>query len=104
MTINNSKYYASNSANASDAQNNLTHNTETVTHTSNRKEKITHTRNGNFEQKIFRNRTLSVVVLTMNPGIENRIAPIGGAYQILLTPVTKEFVATLHGLTGLCSK
>ena len=50
FTINNAKYYASNSATASDAQGDLTRNLKTVTHTSNRKEKLTDTSNGNFEQ------------------------------------------------------
>ena len=49
LTINNSKYYASNSGTASDAQGNITHDPKTVTHTSNSKEKVTDTSNRNFE-------------------------------------------------------
>ena len=36
LTINDTKYYESNTATASDAQGNLTQNKETFTHTSNR--------------------------------------------------------------------
>ena len=43
LTINDAKYYESNTATTSDAQGNLTNNPET----------ITHTRNGNFEQKLL---------------------------------------------------
>ena len=50
LTINTTNYYESNTATASDAQGVLTHNPETVTHTSNDNETVTHTRNGNFEQ------------------------------------------------------
>ena len=89
LTINNSEYYASNSATASDAQGDLTRDPKTVTHTSNRKEKVTGTSNGYFEQKLLSNRTLPVVVLTMNLIIDDMIAQIGEASQTLLTPVTK---------------
>ena len=51
LTINNAKYYVSNSATASDAQVNLTHNPKTLTHISNRKETFMNTSNGNFGQK-----------------------------------------------------
>ena len=40
LTINNSKYYVSNSVTTSDAQDDLTRNLKTVTHTSNGKEKL----------------------------------------------------------------
>ena len=43
LTINDAKYYESNTATTSDAQGNLTNNPET----------ITHTRNRNFEQKLL---------------------------------------------------
>ena len=51
LTINDAKYYESNTATASDTQCNLTQNLETVTRTSKGNEKFTHTNNRNFEQK-----------------------------------------------------
>ena len=92
LTINNAKYYESKSVTASNTQVNLTHDIKTVTETRNGKEKFTDNSNGNFEQKILRNRTLSIVVLTMNLGIDDMIAPIGGSSQTLFMPATKEFV------------
>ena len=51
------------------------------------------TSNGIFHQKILSKRTLPVILPTMHPMIDNRIAPIVGASQTLSTPVTKEVVA-----------
>ena len=85
LTINDAKYYESNTSTASDAQGDLTHNPETVTPTS----------NGNFEQNILSNGTIPVVVLKMSPRIYQRIAPIVFAPQTLLTTATKEVVANM---------
>ena len=49
LTINNDEYYASNSKTASDAQGDITRDTNTVTYTRNGKEKVTDTSNGSFE-------------------------------------------------------
>ena len=46
--INDAEYYESNTATASDAQGDLTQNTERVTHTSNSNETVTYTGNRNF--------------------------------------------------------
>ena len=51
LTINDAEYYKSNTATASDAQGDITHNPETVTHTI----------NGNLEQKILSKRTIYVL-------------------------------------------
>ena len=51
FTINEVKYSVSNSATASDAQGNFTHDPKTGTNTINWKEKVTNTRNGKLEQK-----------------------------------------------------
>ena len=80
VTINEAKYYVSNLAIVSDAQDNLSRYPKTVTHTSNGKEKFKDTSNGNFKQKILSNRTLPVVLLTMNLSIDDMILPIGGDY------------------------
>ena len=93
MTINNDVYYESISATASDIQGYLTRNPKTVNHTSNRKEKFAENSHGDFEQKLLSNRTLPVVVPTMNLGICDRIAPIEGASQTLSTLATKEVIA-----------
>ena len=76
FTINDAKYYESNSGTASDTQGDFTSNPETVTHTSSKNETVTHTSNGNFEQKLLINRTIPVVLMTMNPRIDQRILPI----------------------------
>ena len=93
MKINDAKYYESDIATTNDAHGDPTHNTETVNHTSNKNETVTHTGNGYFKQKIFINRNIPVVVPEMNPRIDQRIAPLVGATQTLLTPSTKEVVA-----------
>ena len=88
MTINDTKYYESNTATASDSQGDVTRNLETVNHTSNGNEKANHISNGNFEQQILSNRTIPVVVLMVKPKIEQMIV-----LHMLFTPVTKEVVA-----------
>ena len=50
LTINNARYYESNTATASDAQGDLTRNMQTVNHTIIGNETVTHTSNGNFEK------------------------------------------------------
>ena len=88
LTINDTKYYESNTATASDSQGDVTRNPETVTHTSNGNETANHTSNGKFEQQILSNRTIPVVVLTVKPNIEQMIT-----LQMLFTPVTEEVEA-----------
>ena len=66
LTINDTRYYESNTATVSDAQVNLTHNSETFTHTCNR----------NFEQRLLIYQTIPVLTLPMNPGIYKGIAAI----------------------------
>ena len=75
LTINGTKYYESNTANASDAQGNLTSNPKTVTYTS----------NGIFEQKLLSYWIISVLHPPMNP----RNVAIKFMTQTLLTPATK---------------
>ena len=92
LTINYFDYYGSNTDTASDAQDDFTRNLETVTHTSNWNETVTHTSNRDFEQNLLSNRTVPVVFLTMNPSINQRIAPFVVAPQTLLAPATEEVV------------
>ena len=93
MTINDSKYYESNTATTSDAQSDLTRNTEKITHSSNGNETVTRTGNNNFEQELLSDGTIPVVVMTMSPGSDQRIEQIVIAPQMLLIPATKEVVA-----------
>ena len=93
LTINDAQYYVSNSATANDAKGDPASDPKTVTHTSDGKGKVMDTINGNSQQKILSNRTLPVVVPTMNLRIDNRIVPIVGDFQTLFTPATKEVVA-----------
>ena len=93
LTINNAKYYKSSTVTATDAQDNLTRNQETVTHTSNENETFIHTSNRNFGQKLLSNRTIPIMPPAMNPGIYQGIALIILALQTLLVHAMKEFVA-----------
>ena len=76
LTINNAKYYESNTATSSDAQGDITNNPDTVTNTSNGNETVTRTGNGNFEQKSLSNQTIYVLPPDMNPGIGQGFVPI----------------------------
>ena len=66
LTIKDAKYYELDTSTANDAQGGPTRNPKTVTHTCNEKRKVTDTSNGDFEQKLLSNRTLPVIVPTMN--------------------------------------
>ena len=92
MTINNAKYYESNTVTVSNTQDDHTRNPETFTHTSNGNETVTHNINGNFEQNLLRNWTIPVVFPTMNLRIDQILAPIVVAPQMLLTPKAKEVI------------
>ena len=92
LTINEAKYYESDTAIASDSQGDPTHDPETVTHNSNRNEKVTHTSNRSFGHKLLSDRTIPVVVTKIDPSIDQRIATIFVVPQTLLMPVTKEVV------------
>ena len=92
LTIDDAKYYESNTLTVSDTQGDLTRNMETITHNSSGNERVTHTSKIIFEQELLRNWIIPVVVPNMNPRIEQRIALIVLAPQTLLTPATKEVV------------
>ena len=83
LKINNAIYYESNTATASEAQGDLTRNSEIITHTS----------NGNFEQKLLSYQTIPVLTPPTNRGIEQEIASIILTPQTQLAPTTKEIVA-----------
>ena len=90
FTINDSKYYESNTTTASDSQGYIKRNPETFTRTSNGNKTVNHTSNSNFEQRLLRNCTIPFVVPMMSLRIDKSIAPIVKAPQILLTPAITE--------------
>ena len=89
LKINNAEYYESVTGTASDEQGDPTRDPKKVTHTSNSKGKVTDTNNGNYEQKLMSNWTLTVIVPTMNLKKNRRIVPIVTAPQMILAPETK---------------
>ena len=93
MKINDAKYYESNTETAGDAQFDPTQNPEIVANTSNGNETVIHASNGNFEQKILSKRTIPVVVPTINPRIDQRVAPILVVPKTILVPATKEVIS-----------
>ena len=94
LKINDSKYYESNTATASDTHCDITLNPEKVTHTSNNNEAVTHTSNIKFEQKLLSNRTIPFLPLAMNLRIGQGIEPILLVPQMILMPEMKEVVVS----------
>ena len=89
LTINDAKYYESNTATASDAQGGIVRNPETVAHNSNRNETVTHTSNRNFEPKSLINWTIPIFPPVMNPEIDQGVAPIVLTPHLLFASATK---------------
>ena len=89
LTINDAKYYESDTSTANDSQGDLTRNPETVTHTSNGNETVTHTSNGNFGQILLSYRTIPFLPHPKNLGIYQGVATIRLAPQTLMMPTTK---------------
>ena len=94
FTINDAKYYDSNTATTSDAQGDLTCYLDAVTHTSNWNEIVIYTSNRIFEQNLLFNWTIPVSPLEMNTGIDQVIVPIILSPQTLLEPAKKKFLRT----------
>ena len=93
LTINNPEYYVSNSANGNKTKGDPASDPKKVTHTSDGKGKVTDTTNGISQQKLLSNRTLPVVISTMDPMIDYKIVMIGGDFRMLSMAVMKEVVA-----------
>ena len=93
LTTNNTEYYVSKSATANDSKCYPTSNPKTVTHTSGGEGKVKDISKGILKQTLLSDWTLSVVVLTMDPMIEYRIAKIVGASHTLLKTATKKFIS-----------
>ena len=98
------KYFESETATASDAQDYPAYNLKTVTHNSNGKGKVTYTSNSSFEQKFSRNQTLPVVAQNINLRIDHRIVPNLASPQTLLTPDMKEVVADAAYICALVKR
>ena len=92
LTIDNAKYYESNTATASESQGYTTHNPETVTHTSNRNKTVNQTSNRNHEPELLIKQTIPVIVLLMNPRTDKSNVSIVVVSHMVLTHTTKEVV------------
>ena len=93
LTINNTGYYVSDSANANDAKGDPASGSKTVTHTSDGKErKVMDTINGSLQKKLLSNQTFPIGTTTMDPRIGDRIATCGGTPHTIATPTTKEVI------------
>ena len=93
LTINDTAYYESDSANENDEKVDSTRNPKIVTHTSDEnKRKFTDTSNRYLQQKLWSNWTLKIVTTTMDPRIDDSIATCSGTPHTLVTPTTKELV------------
>ena len=80
MTINDTRYYDSESANANDSKVDPARNPKIATQTSDRKKgKVTDTRNGDLQQKLLSNQTLPIIATRIDPRIDNRVATSGAS-------------------------
>ena len=67
MTINDARYYESESANDNDSKDT----------SDGKKGKVTDTRHGDLQQKLWSNRTLPIITTTMDPRIDDRVTTCG---------------------------
>ena len=68
-------------------------NPKTAPHTSDDKKiKFTDTSNRDLQYKLFRNRTLLIITITMYPNIDDNIATCSGNPHTIATPLTKKFI------------
>ena len=68
-------------------------NPKTATHTSDdKKRKVTDTSNRDLQYKLFRNRTLLIITITMYPNIDDNIATCSGNPHTITTPLTKKVI------------
>ena len=87
LTINDSEYYESDSANASDAKVNPASYPKIASHTSDgKKRKVMNTSNGDLQQKLLSNRTLPIITTTMDPWIGDRAVTCGASPHNFVSP------------------
>ena len=103
MTINDTRYYESDSANANDAKDDPAINQKIATHTSDgKKRKVTDTSNGDLQQKILSNRNLLIITTTMDPRIDDGVTTCGAYPHKISTPLTLDVITdTACGFYGL---
>ena len=101
LTINNAEYYVSDSGNTNDANGNPARDSKTVTHRSDgKKVNFTDTSNGILQHKLLSNRTLLIVITTMDTRIDNRVATCGGTPHMLAAPTTKEVITDVSRISA----
>ena len=93
LTINDAIYDESDSSNANDAKGDTASEPKIVTHTSDRKKrKFTDNSNGDSQQKLLSNRTLTIITMAMDPQIDNNIATFSQTPHTIVTHLTKEVI------------
>ena len=93
LTINDARYYESDSSNANDAKGDPASDLNIATPTSDRKKrKVTDTSNGYLQQKLLSNWTLLIITTTINPRIDNRVAPCEAYPHKIATPQTMKII------------
>ena len=90
LTINNTRYYKSDSAKENDTKGDPESNPKVATHTSDgNKRKVTDTSNRDLQQKLLSNLTLPIITMTIEPHIYNRVDTCRWTPHTIATPLTK---------------
>ena len=103
LTINNTGYDESKSANANEAKGDPASNPKVANHTSDRKKrKVKNTRNRDLQKKLLSNWNLPIIPTTIDPQIDDGIATCEGTHHTLLKLTMKEVIAdAARGLSEL---
>ena len=106
LTINDARYYESESANTNDSKGNPARNPKIYTHTSDgKKGKFTDTRNGDLQQKMLSNRTLPIITTTMDPRIDDGVTTCEASPHKIKIPLTLDIITDatceFSGLLGM---
>ena len=90
LTINDARYYESDSANVDDAKSDPASDPKAANQTSDgKKRKVTDTSNEDSQQKLLSNRTLLIITTGIGPRIDNRFETCGGTPHVRPTPTSK---------------
>ena len=105
LTIKNTAYHVSDSANADDANGNPASDPKTVTHASDGKKKLADASNGILQKTLLSNQTLTIVTMIMDPRMDDMIATCRGNPHTLAIILQRKSSrmgrAAVCGLTGL---
>ena len=106
VTINDTRYYDSESANANDSKVDPARNPKIATQTSDgKKGKVTDTRNGDLQQKLLSNQTLPIITITMDPHIDDGVTTCGASPHKIKMSLTLDVVTDaaceFSGLLGM---